>query len=81
MWGTKEKSEIMERRKKEQQGHIWRKIHSKKLEMRAVDGRIEGEHYLREWAAPGGRAVALGSVRVRWVAGRCCWGANFFSDV
>ena len=41
MWGTKEKSEIMERRKKEQQGHIWRKIHSKKLETRAVDGRIE----------------------------------------
>jgi|AACY02.8.fsa_nt_gi hypothetical protein len=42
--------------------------------MRAKDGRIEEEHYLRERAAPGGRAVALGSVRVRWVAGRCCWG-------
>ena len=42
--------------------------------MRAKDGRIEEGHYLRERAAPGGRAVAWGSVRVRWVAGRCCWG-------
>ena len=42
--------------------------------MRAKDGRIEEGHYLRERAAPGGRADAWGSFRVRWVAGRCCWG-------
>ena len=42
--------------------------------MRAKDGRLEEGHYLRERAAPGGRADAWGSFRVRWVAGRCCWG-------
>ena len=42
--------------------------------MRAKDGRIEEGHYLRKRAAPGGRAVAWGSVLVRWVAGRGCWG-------
>ena len=31
--------------------------------MRAKDGRIEEGHYLRERAAPGGRAVAWGSAR------------------
>ena len=35
---------------------------------------MEEGHYLRERAAPGGRAVAWESVRVRWVAGRGCWG-------
>ena len=42
--------------------------------MRAKDGRLEEGHYLRERAAPGCRADAWGSFRVRWVAGRCCWG-------
>ena len=36
--------------------------------MRAKDGRREEGHYLRERAAPGGRADACGSFRVR-----CCW--------
>ena len=69
MWGRKEKGEKVDRHKKEQQGPIWRKIHLKNLKMRAKDGRIEEGHYLRERAAPGGRAVAWGSVLVRWVAG------------
>ena len=42
--------------------------------MRAKDGRSKVGHYLRERAAPGGRAVAWGSVRVRWVTGRGCCG-------
>ena len=64
----------MKRRKNKQQGHIYRKIHLEKIKMRAKDGRLEEGHYLRERAAPGGRADAWGSFRVRWVAGRCCWG-------
>ena len=48
--------------------------------MRAKDGRSEVENYLRERAAPGGRAVAWGSVLVHWVAGtrllRQCWGSG-----
>ena len=36
--------------------------------MRAKNGRREERHYLRERAAPGGRADACGSFRVR-----CCW--------
>ena len=64
----------MDRHKKEQQGPIWRKIHLKNLKMKAKDGRVEEGHYLRERAAPGGRAVAWGSVRVRRVTGRGCCG-------
>ena len=42
--------------------------------MRTREGKVEVEHYLRERAAPGGRAVAWGSARPRWVKGNCCCG-------
>ena len=59
-WGIKKK---MERSKKKQQGHIWRNLHSKKKEMWTKEGKVKVEHYLRERAALGGRAVAWGSAR------------------
>ena len=45
-----------------------RRIHLEQKRKRAKNGRREGQHYLRERAAPGGRADASGSLRVR-----CCW--------
>ena len=56
----------MERRKKEQQGHIRRKLHLKKVKMRAKDGRIEEGHYLRERAAPGGLTNLCRNFRDRY---------------
>ena len=53
MWGRKEKREKIDRYKREV-------IFGKNLKMRAKDGKIEEGHYLRERAAPGGRAVAWG---------------------
>ena len=52
----------MKRRKKKQQGHIKEKIHLEQNMMRAKNGRREERHYLRERAAPGGRADACGGL-------------------
>ena len=56
--GKKREKRIYGTAQEEAAGSHLKKIHLEQNMMRAKDGRLEERHYLRERAAPGGRADA-----------------------